>query len=151
MMMMLDPEERIQRLRTEIARLQRIASGSGYHALPPADMPSAAANCNSRIEVPAPAAAFLQGTWKRAVLGLSWRPAPRLRGSRRQRRRIIQVAPGTQPVGPGGTYRVPWIVQSLGAPIIVKVFAFLIEGCPRTRRVTEHERLVAGMLIYPGA
>ena len=42
------------------------------------------------------------------------------------------------------------VIQSLHAPKIVEIFAFLVEGCPRMGRITENEGLVAGMLPGPG-
>ena len=42
------------------------------------------------------------------------------------------------------------VIQSLAAPKIVEIFAFLVERCPRIRRIVEHEGLVAGMLPGPG-
>ena len=61
----------------------------------------------------------------------------------------VQIAPRTEPLGLGGTFRVLRIIQSLGAPKIVEIFAFLVEGCPWIGRKAEHERLVAGMLPGP--
>ena len=42
------------------------------------------------------------------------------------------------------------VIQSLGAPKIVEIFAFLVEGYPWIGRISEHERLVTGMLPGPG-
>src|SRR5260221_12765694 len=61
----------------------------------------------------------------------------------------VEVASRTQPVGLGRTLGMPRIVQPLGAAIVVKVFAFLVEGCSWIGRVAKHERLVVGILTYP--
>lgn len=42
------------------------------------------------------------------------------------------------------------VIQCIGAPMIVEIFAFLGEGCPCIGRIREHERLVAGTLPSPG-
>jgi hypothetical protein len=68
----------------------------------------------------------------------------------KQSRSPIKIAPRTEPVGPGGTSRVPHVIQSLGAPKIVEIFAFLVEGCPWMGCIDEHERPVAALLPGPG-
>ena len=61
----------------------------------------------------------------------------------------VKIAPRAQPFGLRRAFRVRRVIQSLGASKVVEVFALSVKSFPWIGRVTEHERLVAGIFPYP--